>query len=254
MYFQKKEGLVFCKWNIFKKFDELIAVFSTRLGGFSKQPYNSLNLGFSTEDIPENVIKNRSKFFNTLNVSEDRTARIIQVHGDNIIVAEKSGNLGIGDGLITDICDIFLCGIYADCASIMVFEPNKRVVGLFHAGWRSISGEIVKKGIKKICRVYNIRPENLLIGISPHIKQCCYVVRKDVAGLFNQKFLIKNSEERWNLSIENMIVKQLNDVGVKDKNIERSDGCTSCNDEMFFSYRRDKGCTGRMLAVIGIKK
>lgn len=254
MYFQNEEGLVFCKWDIFDEFNDLIAVFSTRLGGFSKHPYNSLNLGFSTKDVPENVIKNRKKFFNTLNISEERIARVVQVHGDNVIIAEKSGNLGKGDGLVTDIRNIFLCGSYADCASIVVFEPNKRVVGLFHAGWRNLYGKIIEKGIEKICRIYNIKHENLLIGIGPHIKQCCFVIQKDVAELFEQKFLKKNSKGHWNLSIENILVKQLNDIGVKEENIERSDDCTSCNDEMFFSYRRSKGSTGRMLAVIGIKR
>ncbi|NVM03940.1 MAG: peptidoglycan editing factor PgeF [Candidatus Helarchaeota archaeon] len=254
MYFQKKGKLVYCKWDIFREFDNLIAVFSTRKGGFSTPPYNSLNLGSSTDDLPENVINNRNNFFHTLNISEERIASAVQVHGDNVIIAEKSGNLGVGDGLITDICNIFLCGTYADCASVMVFEPYRKVIGLFHVGWKSLSIEIVKKGIRKICRVYSIEPDNLLIGISPHIKQCCYVVRKDVAGLFEQKFLVKSGEEQWKLNIENIIVKQLNEAGVEEENIERSNLCTSCNDDMFFSYRRDKRCTGRMLAVIGVEK
>lgn len=243
----------FCKWDIFSEYENLIAVFSTRNGGFSKGLYSSLNLGFSTNDRKKDVTENRNLFFNNIGISENKIAKVNQVHGNNIIIAEKCGNLGIGDGLITEACDIFLCGTFADCISILVFEPERQLVGLFHAGWKGVLKEIAVRGIENICKLYNVQPDNLLVGISPHIKQCCYVVKKDTAYLFNQKFLKKIDNEHWKLNIENTIIGQLLDVGIKEKNIETSDFCTSCNEDMFFSYRRDKGKTGRMLAVIGIK-
>ncbi len=253
MFFQKKGEISFCKWNIFSEYENLIAVFSTKKGGFSKGFYNSLNLGFSTNDSKKDVIENRKIFFYNIDISENKIAWVHQVHGNNIIIAEKCGNLGIGDGLITETSDIFLCGTYADCASILVFEPEKQIAGLFHAGWKGVLKKITIRGIENICKYYNVQPDNLLVGISPHIKQCCYVVKKDVASLFNQKFLKKIDKEHWMLNIENAIIEQLLDKGIKEKNIERSDFCTSCNEDMFFSYRRDKGKTGRMIAVIGIK-
>lgn len=254
MYLHKKRGLVCCKWDIFREYKNLVALFSTRKGGVSKKPYDSLNIGFSTDDNKENVTKNRDKFFYTIGVSEKETTDAMQVHGDNIIIVEKPGNLGVGDGLITDVYNIFLTGTYADCASVLIFEPYRKVVGLLHIGWRGLFQEVSKKCIYEICRVYNIKPDTLLIGISPHIKQCCYIVHNDVANLFNQEFLIKTEDQCWKFSIENVIIKQLLEVGVNKNNIEKSAFCSSCYKDMFFSYRRDKGLTGRMMAVIGIKR
>ena len=155
---------------------------------------------------------------------------------------------------ITNTESIFLTGIFADCGSVLIYEPYMKIVGLVHAGWRGLSKEISKKAISEICRVFNAKPSNLLIGIGPHIKQCCYTVSQDVAKLFSQGFLKKTGNQKWNLSIENAIIKQLVDVGIEEKNIERSDYCTFCSEDMFFSYRRDKGVTGRMMAVIGMNK
>ncbi len=254
MIFQKKGELELCKWDIFSGYKNLIAYFSTRKAGFSAGAYDSLNLGVSAGDLKENVINNRKKFFHTINIPENETVWVKQVHGNNIITAERAGNLGVGDGLITGVSGLFLCGTFADCASIMVFEPKKQIVGLFHAGWKGVFQQIAKKGIKKICRVYNIQPDNLLVGISPHIKKCCFIVKKNVAELFNERFLRTNNKEHWNLDIENAVIEQLINVDIKRENIEKSCFCTSCNKEMFFSYRRDKGKTGRMLAVIGTRK
>lgn len=254
MYIQEKDGVFYCKWNIFQKFENLIAVFSTRKGGFSENYYYSLNLGFTTDDKKENVIKNREKFFLTIDVPEKRTAKINQVHKDAIIIAHIPGRLGNADGLITNISDIFLCGSFADCVSVVVFEKNKRVIGLFHIGWKNLILDMPKKCIEKIFKTYDVESSNLLVGIGPHIKRCCYVIQNDAAKYFDQEFLKKNSEGFFNLDMESVIIEQLINSGVKYKNIERSDFCTSCNKDLFYSHRRDKGKTGRMMAVIGMKE
>ncbi len=254
MYIQEKNEVFYCKWDIFKEVENLIAVFSTRKGGHSEDYYYSLNLGLTTDDKKENVIKNREKFFHTIDVPESRIAKVNQVHKDEIIIVNIPGRLGNGDGLITNINDIFLCGSFADCVSIVVIEQTKKAIGLFHVGWRNLALDMPKKGIEKICRTYDIKSCNLLVGIGPHIKRCCYVIQNDVAKYFDQKFLKKNSKECFNLDMESVIIEQLINSDVKDENIERSDFCTSCNKDLFFSHRRDKCKTGRMMAVIGIKE
>ncbi|MFC1557855.1 peptidoglycan editing factor PgeF [candidate division KSB1 bacterium] len=252
MYIKKKGNLSYCKWDIFKQYKEVTAAFSTRKGGFSLKPYETLNLGFTTDDVSDNVIRNMTLFFDTLSIPEKNTAKMSQVHSDNIIIAGKAGHLGTGDGIITNAVNVFISGTFADCASVAVFEPQKKIVGLFHVGWRGLVCGIVKKGVEKIYRTYNIKPCNLLIGIGPHIKSCCFEIGKDVADIFDRKFLIAKSGNKQHLQIEDVIISQLCSVGVLEKNIERSDYCTSCNNELFFSHRKSKGKTGRMMAVIGI--
>ena len=252
MYIEKKDNLAYCRWDIFKQYEEVTAAFSTRKGGFSPKPYDTLNLGFTTADVPDNVAHNRAHFFKTLSIPEINTAKMSQVHSDNIFIAEEAGHLGTGDGIITDTIDVFPTGIFADCAPVVVFEPQQKIAGLFHAGWRGLTCGTVKKGVEKIYRTYGAEPCNLLIGIGPHIKSCCFEIEKDVADIFDRKFIITGSDNNLHLRIEDVIINQLCSVGVLEKNIERNDYCTSCNNELFFSHRRSKGKTGRMMAVIGI--
>jgi len=252
MYIEKKGNLAYCRWDFFKQYEEVTAAFSTRKTGFSPEPYDTLNMGFTTGDIPDNTARNRTLFFETLSIPEKNTAKMSQVHSDNIFIAEKAGHLGTGDGIITDTVDVFLCGTFADCASVVIFEPQHKIVGLFHVGWRGLACGIAKKGVEKIYRTYGIKPCNLLIGIGPHIKSCCFEIGKDVADIFDRKFIIKKRGNKQHLRIEDVIINQLCSVGVIEKNIERSDFCTVCDNELFFSHRKSKGKTGRMMTVIGI--
>src|SRR3989339_1372444 len=240
MYLDNKDKLILCKWDIFNPYKELIAVFSTRKGGYSLKPYDTLNLGFTTEDDSNKVKRNRILFFETLSLSESDSVTMTQVHGCDVLSVDKLGDAGIGDGLMTNEKNIFLCGTFADCSAVVVFDPIQKVVGLFHAGWMGLVCEIIKKGIEKISKTYDVDVGNLLVGISPHIKSCCFEIKEDVASQFDSKFLKRSKECGLYLNMEDVIVQQLCDMGVKVDNIEKSAFCTSCEEGLFYSYRRDK--------------
>lgn len=252
MYLEEKGYLIFCKWDLFKQYKNLTAVFSTRKGGFSPEPYDSLNMGLTTDDKNDTINHNRSLFFDTLSISQANTAKMSQVHSDTVKNVGEAGDTGNCDGMVSDTSNVFLCGTFADCAAVIVFDPQRKAVGLFHVGWRGLASEIARKGVEKIIRTYGVDPCTLLVGISPHIKSCCFEVGKDVSCLFGSSFFTENGGDRGCLSIEDIIINQLCNIGVKRENIERSAYCTSCDNELFFSHRKNKGKTGRMMAVVGI--
>jgi len=266
----------------------LIHGFSTRQGGFSK-PYggNALNLGFTKHDAKNAVEHNRRAFLAELGANKAGLSTLItlrQIHSDLIhsVTASKDTNL-VGDGLITATPGLILAIQTADCLPIILVDAKNRAVGVFHAGWRGTRQRIVEKGVGEMRRHFGTVPRDLKAAIGPGIHHCCYEVGKEVRDKFASQFTystellreIKDSDPvrekypllfltarapghsdlpcRLFLDLVEANRRQLIDVGVIAKNIEASPLCTSCRRDLLFSYRAEKGVTGRMLAVAGIR-
>ncbi|MGD9488280.1 MAG: peptidoglycan editing factor PgeF [Calditrichaceae bacterium] len=241
------------RFNIFKQYPSLVHGFSTRKGGESKAPFDQLNLGLNTPDNRATVQKNRLLFFNALGVSENSLAFPEQVHSSNIQIARKPGVLKKTDALITNIENLFLTVQTADCFPVFVFDPVNRAVGLVHSGWRGTAQNITGKTIDLMKAEYNSRPEDLLIAIGPGVQQDCYQVDDDTAGNFSSEFLIPDGPGHHKLDVQKTIISQITRKGVLSKNLEINTSCTHCALDRYFSYRRDKEKSGRMMGVIGLK-
>ncbi len=262
--------------------------FSTRQGGFSK-PYggNALNLGFTKHDAHNAVERNRQAFIKELGAKRAGLSSLItlrQIHSDLILhIASSNETNLVGDGLITATPGLMLAIQTADCLPIILVDATNRAVGVFHAGWRGTLQRIIEKGVGEMRRHFGTSPRDLKAAIGPGIHQCCYEVGQEVRDKFSSQFAyaaelfreVKDSDPvrekypllfltarapghgdlptRLFLDLVEANRRQLVDIGVIAKNIEASLFCTSCRQDLLFSYRAEKGITGRMLAVAGIR-
>jgi purine-nucleoside/S-methyl-5'-thioadenosine phosphorylase / adenosine deaminase len=268
----------------------LVHGFSTRSGGFSKvYGGNALNLGFTAQDSRARVERNREAFAAAAAGARDgRTVwpmvTLRQIHSDLIhCVSDPPKHLLAGDGLITCTPEILLAGQTADCLPIILVDTKRRAVGVFHAGWRGTLKRIVEKGVGEMHRWFGTRPADTRAAIGPGIRRCCYHVGPEVRVKFESQFSYasalfretKDSDEvrerypllflssrapghselpkKIFLDLAEANRRQLLDAGVPAKNIVDVGLCTSCRSDLFFSHRAEKGVTGRMVAVVGIR-
>jgi YfiH family protein len=189
----------------------------------------------------------------------------------------------VGDGLITYSTGLLLAVKTADCMPIIIVDPKKRAVGVLHAGWRGTLKRIAEKGVGEMRRWFDSKPGDLKAALGPSIRNCCYNVGEEVRDHFRSQFEYADSLFREWQTYEDIHLKypllfltqrapghselpyrifldlaeanrrQLLDAGLREKNIEVINGCTSCDTKRFFSHRKEKGVTGRMMAVVGIK-
>lgn len=243
----------FIQPEIFDK-NQITAAVSTRNGGMSTGFYSSLNMGKSTQDNPESILQNRKLFFSDLAIDETQTALSYQVHGCEILKAENPCRENGYDALITDKKGLFLVISVADCVPVLIHDTYKHVVAAVHAGWRGTVSEIVFKTLQKMISEYNCRTENMKAYIGPCLSFDHFEVGDEVADHFSGNFKrFDSSKKKYFVDLKAANQEQLMRTGVAKSNIEVSGYCTFCEEKMFFSYRRDKGNTGRMVAVIGMR-
>jgi YfiH family protein len=264
--------------------------FSTRRGGIS-EAYGgrSLNLGITPEDTRQAVEQNRRLFFAGIGaVHDDGTTwpsiAMRQIHSSGIHHVDSLPQQPLaGDGLITNLTDIVLSVRVADCLPVLIADPVRRAVGAFHAGWRGTLARIVEKGVGELRRHFGSDPADLVTAIGPGIHGCCYEVDENFRDKFRAQFpyadvlfqevfssdpvrrkyplLFMNQRapghgephRTVHLDLVEANRRQLLDAGIRQQNIWISDLCTSCRTDLFFSHRKERGVTGRMMAAIAIK-
>lgn len=241
--------------------------FSSRLGGCSTGPYESLNMGLHVEDNPLHVIENRRRYLSIFNLQLEDSICCEQVHGNHVMVVdEKDRSKGIisydtaiksCDGLITNVPGLNLLAFFADCYPLYFYDPDHRAIGLSHAGWKGTMGQIGKKTIEAMASEYGTLASSLLVFIGPGIADCCFRIDADLANKVSEEFsdlhdiiFNKGPSHNWNLQETNkqLMMKQ----GVCEENIICCPLCTCCENK-FFSYRREHGRTGRMAALIALE-
>lgn len=223
--------------------------FSLRKGGVSSPPYDSLNLGFGTDDSPDRVAENRRRFFREMGISEMRVASGRQVHGDRVVRVTGSGDHPGTDGFVTDTMGIGLVVRVADCLPVYLYDSRRRAVGLVHAGWRGTVRNIVAKAVGEMGRYFGTEPQDVWAFFGPSIGPCCYEVGPEVAGRFSAKYVRGGRLDLWQNNRD-----QLVGVGVQPERVVMSRLCTVCRTEWFFSHRASGGQTGRMMAVLGLRE
>ncbi len=249
MFFEKKEDLFIGRFAELFGNRVVFHGFSTRRGGVSDSPYHSLNLGYRTQDNPDQVSENRKWFFRALNFPEERVAVPQQVHGDRVVRITGPGKYSNADGLVTDTPGIGLVVQVADCLPIYLYDPYQRAVGLVHAGWRGSALRISAKAVKAMDHGFGTSPQDLRVFLGPSVGPCCYEVGSEVAQHFSAKYVSGKRLDLWQSNMD-----QLVDAGVRPERIVMSRLCTVCHPEWFFSHRASRGRTGRMMAVLGIRE
>jgi YfiH family protein len=235
--------------------EEVIAAQSTRLDGVSPAPFHSLNLGLSVTDDEANVQKNRELFFGGLGINVSQLALSHQVHQNKVLVVERAGRTEGYDAQITNKPGVFLAVSVADCVPILIHDERNDAVAAIHAGWRGTVTGAVTNALKQMKRIYGTNGRHCKAFIGAGISFDVFEVGEEVAVNFHDNFKRFDEEKKkWFVDLKAANKQQLTDFGISDDQIEVSDYCTVKNNDLFFSHRKENGKTGRMMAVIGIKK
>jgi YfiH family protein len=235
--------------------ENVLAAVSTRVGGVSPAPYDSLNLGRSTGDTDAHVDANRARFVDALGARDARLARIHQVHGADVLHVDRAwqdgGDRPRADGLVTQDRDRLLVVTVADCAPVFVAHEASGTVAAVHAGWRGTAARIAAVAVERVAALAGVSPRELTAGVGPSIGPCCFEVGEDVASHFPHATVRRPGAPRPFVDLWEANAAQLEAAGLPYGSISVAGLCTSCCVDLFFSHRRDHGVTGRMIAVIG---
>jgi polyphenol oxidase len=221
------------------------AAFSTRFGGVSEAPFDSLNLGVLTDDATEAVLENRGRLAAALGLDPARVTIGLQVHGAELAFhssqqrpspfAQPGAENPPADGQLTDNPELASLVFVADCLPVALRGP--RGVAMLHCGWRGLAAGILAAGAEAVGATH--------AAIGPGIGPCCYEVGDEVLESFSE--LGAGIADDRMLDLPEVARRLLERAGVEQ--IEAAGLCTSCERELFFSHRRDGGITGRQAGV-----
>ncbi len=223
--------------------------FSSRVGGVSKPPYNTLNLAYHVGDKAADVMHNHKILANEVGYDLKKLVFMNQIHSNEVVVIdEESFSVPSCDALVTDLPNTPLMVMSADCAPLLMVDGVRRVIAAVHAGRAGAFGNIVKNVIETMQKRYGSEPCNIEVTIGPRICASCYEVSQkeiDEAKALGYDFACKGNH----IDIDAILEHQLKESGVLAENIDFLPHCTKCEKSEFFSYRADK-VTGRNASVI----
>ncbi|HHH40614.1 MAG TPA: peptidoglycan editing factor PgeF [Chloroflexi bacterium] len=255
-----RNGLVYYRFEGLADEPDLSHAVFTRLGGVSRSPFATLNLGHTVGDDLEAVRINHQRALAAVGWPREAVATAHQVHGNHVQVVGE-GDRGTvqraTDGLVTDRPGVLLMLRFADCAPLLLYDRERRAVGLVHVGWRGLVAGAAPAALARMATAFGTRPADLWAGVGPAIGPCCYEVGPDVIEsvrrleLDGPPVLREQPGGRVHLDLWSAIVGQLRAGGVEE--IEVAGLCTACHTEEWYSHRAERGRTGRFGAVIGFR-
>ncbi|KAB7727515.1 peptidoglycan editing factor PgeF [Rudanella paleaurantiibacter] len=252
--FSTSEKPLFRAPALFSSFSTLIAAESTRHGGVSPAPYQSLNLGLNTADNPRFVEENRLRFFSALGINPERVATSHQVHGKEILEATQPGRYDGYDALMTNQPDLYVAVSIADCVPILVYDGKNKAVAAIHAGWKGTVAELVRLTLETMQQQYGTRPGDCYAYVGTCIDETSFEVGPEVAEKFAPEFKrVDEFTQRTFVNLRSANTRQLTNFGIPTAQIALSTYSTVLNNEDYFSHRYENGQTGRLMAVIGLK-
>ena len=240
--------------------------FSTRLGGVSPAPWDSLNLGLGRGDSPDNVRENFRRFCAAVGADASALAKNHQVHGDTVRPVTRDDILPDpaqagefqADGLVTSQPGVCLTVFSGDCLPILLYDPSRRCIAAAHAGWRGTAAGIAARAAEAMVRDYGCEPENILAAIGPGIGPCCFETHADVpeglrAGLGEEagRFIRPLAAPgKFSVDLKGANAAWLERAGLRREHIAVCAACTACELDTFWSHRVQGTERGSMAAVI----
>lgn len=245
---------------------------STRHGGVSQGPYRSLNLGYGTDDDEDCVARNRSILGSALGLEPDQMFGASLTHGNEVSVFKTSepsafparrstvrpgsareGTFFRTDGVVSDVAGLHFLLTFADCVPLLFADPVRGVVGAAHAGWRGTAASIGPNVVQAMAENFGSDPSHIVAGIGPSVGPCCYSIQRNVLATFEANGAPAVSEEReGRLYLDLWASNELHIRQAGVSRIERSNVCTACNTETYFSHRAEAGVTGRFGMLAGL--
>ena len=241
----------------------LVHAFSPRSFEREKGVHEELLLGRKSD--PRSSQQHRHLFLENSNVDSKELFFVKQVHGDRVFVLDDSQKSvdqveqEEADALITHLTEKPIAVLTADCVPVILYDPEKRVVGVIHAGRMGTQMRIVSKTLSILSNSYGCRPENVRVALGPAIGGCCYEVEDSCIEPFREhfsgweNFVTANSSGRFMLDLLKANEADAVGAGIFKENIHRSGECTSCNNDRWFSYRKE-GTTGRIVSLVMLRE
>ena len=250
MFFSKK----------LQKFENLKHCFFSRKNGFSKGCYASLNCGLGSDDKKENVLKNLNLVSQKIGCKDELLITLNQTHSNKVVYFEKESSIKnklSGDAIVTKIRNVGIGILTADCAPILLYDPQKKIIGCIHSGWRGALNGVIKNTIKKF-KELDSNIDNLVVVVGPCIRKENYEVKIDFYEKFiNQSpkyegFFKKKVNDKYIFDLRGFINNKIFDLNIK--NVENIEMDTFTAQETFYSYRRsclnNEKDYGRCVSVI----
>jgi hypothetical protein len=259
MPFSQKNGLRYYTFEIFPK--NIIQAIFTRQGGVSPRPWDSLNVGGAIGDDIAHVRENRIRSFKTLGRTPESIHDVWQVHSADVIYADIPRPLNTeyqkADIMLTDNPQVTLFMRFADCTPILLYDPEKQVVGMIHSGWLGTVRGAARRAVQSMQERYGSNPVDILAAIGPAIGPDHYEVGENVIaqvkaafGAEAESLLISHGESlHFDLWKANEVL--LRGEGVN--RIETASICTACHLKDWYSHRGEKGETGRFGALLALQ-
>lgn len=239
--------------------DNLVTGFTTRNGGSSRPPFNSLNLGFGSGDQLSQVEANRAAVTRAFGLEPHLLLTVNQVHGSEILVIDQSNpevshfQRVDSDAIITNQRNILIGILVADCFPVILYDRVKHVAGVVHLGWRGTASGLLGRTVKAMCELFGCQPADLRAAVGPGVAAHGYEVDRPVRDQFRQgtgqwdRIATETTLGHWQLDLQKSISLQLDEAGLSRAGVDTVSECTCCHKETFFSYRRDQGRTGRQM-------
>jgi YfiH family protein len=234
--------------------------FTTRLGGVSAPPFDSLNLGMKWGDDPARVLENRRRVLAASGAAALHSAA--QVHGARVLQI-RAGDDPAGtareeaDGLYCDVPGVGLAAYVADCVPALLVDPRTGAFAAVHAGWRGTVAGVLPATVAGMTRAYGTRPADLRAALGPAIAPCCFQVGPEVVAAFTAALPTASAVihhrpgARPHIDLRRAQRVQLETIGVPPNSIDILPACTRCDpSRRFFSYRGDTGRTGMMIGFV----
>jgi YfiH family protein len=269
---QQSQGVIYFQTQNLAQLPGLKHGFSSRVGGISEGPFASLNLKYPAEPAEKagethtQVAENRRRIATAIGFETEAVVACQQVHSATIqtVTASDRGRgahdhreaFPATDGLITNVPGIPLMVMVADCIPVLIADPVQRVIAALHAGWRGTQQQIVTAALKRMQQEFGCNPAHIQIAIGAGISYPQFEVGPEVVAAFAEQIPINDSElvrfhgEKARLNLPAINALQARQQGVPAHQIETISRCTVSEPELFFSYRRDHGITGRLAAFI----
>tara|TARA_E500000331_G_scaffold332480_1_gene355706 strand:+ start:498 stop:1259 length:762 start_codon:yes stop_codon:yes gene_type:complete len=227
-----------------KKIKNLRHSFFSRKNGVSKGIYNTLNCGLGSKDERKNIIKNLEIVSEKIGCKKESLITLNQTHSNEVIVFNNDKDVKNklnGDAIVSKVKNVGIGILAADCAPILFYDPDKKIIGCAHSGWKGALNGIIKNTVKKFNQLKS-QNNNLIAVVGPCISQNSYHVKKDFFDRFiehdpkNKKFFNKENDIQYNFDLRGYINNELFNLNIK--NIENIEIDTFSEKEFFYSYRR----------------
>ena len=233
-------------WRATRAPREALLAFTTRRGGTSAAPFDTLNLGRSTADEPERITENRSRLLSCLGIPSSSLATAGQVHGARVVEVSAPGHVPECDALLTTMPGLALAVTTAVCMALLFTAPGAVVAA--HAGWRGTAEGMPEAALTALRVRTGCVSSDITVHMGPCIRGCCYEVGDEVASRFPPAAL-RYVSGRARLDLPTAATISLREAGVPAHAIHDTGACTACEPYWYFSHRRDAGATGRLWGV-----